>query len=87
VVEGANHARVAWQRNVRRYDLADRLSTLEVPVLLLFGRHDPQTPLQIAEQLRDLLPDARLVVLENSGHSPFVEEADAFAHAVSEFLA
>ena len=79
--------RVAWQRNVRQYDLANRLSTLEVPVLLLFGRHDPQTPLQIAEQLRDLLPDARLVVLENSGHSPFVEEADAFAHAVSEFLA
>lgn len=79
--------RVAWQRNVLRYDLTDQLSTLNIPVLLLFGHHDPQTPIQIAQQLRSLLPDTRLVVFENSGHSPFVEEPEKFSHAVSEFLA
>ncbi|MBN1320511.1 MAG: alpha/beta fold hydrolase, partial [Thermoleophilia bacterium] len=79
-------SRVAWQRNVRRYDLAAGLPGIETPVLLLCGRHDPQTPLQMAEQLHDLLPKARLVVFENSGHSPFVEEPRAFEQAVTEFL-
>lgn len=35
--------RTSWQRNVRRYDLADRLRTLRNPVLLLYGRQDVQT--------------------------------------------
>jgi len=79
-------SRVEWQRNVRHYDLVPGLPGIEIPVLLLYGRHDPQTPLQMAEQLRDLLPEARLVVFDNSGHSPFVEEPQAFGQAVAEFL-
>jgi len=78
--------RIAWQRNVRRYDLADRLNGLELPVLLLFGRYDPQTPLQMAKYLLQRLPDASLVVFEHSGHSPFVEEPDVFESALSGFL-
>lgn len=58
--------RIAWQHNVRRYDLADPLSGLELPVLLLFGRHDPQTPLEMARYLLERLRDARLVVFEHS---------------------
>ena len=78
--------RTAWQRNVRRYDLAQRLRALRIPALLLYGRQDVQTPLPMAEELRDLLPAVRLVLFDRSGHSPFVEEPEAFEGAVRQFV-
>jgi pimeloyl-ACP methyl ester carboxylesterase len=32
------------------------------------------------------IPDASLVVFEQSGHSPFIEEASLFAQTVDAFL-
>jgi pimeloyl-ACP methyl ester carboxylesterase len=36
--------------------------------------------------LQETLTDARLVVFQRSGHLPFLEEADAFADEVAEFV-
>ncbi len=56
-------------------ELRRRLSRLEVPTLILHGRHDP-IPLEWARELAALLPRARLVVLERSAHVPYVEEPE-----------
>ncbi len=55
--------------------LQQALSRLTVPALILHGRHDP-IPLEWARELADTLPDAELVVLEKSGHVPYVEERE-----------
>jgi len=39
-----------------------QLETLDLPVLVLAQRDDPSHPVEVAEQLGDLLPDARVVV-------------------------
>ncbi len=76
----------AWHRLARRLDYAPRLGELGVPTLLLCGRHDPQYPLACSEQLATAIHGAELIVLEDIGHNPFIEEPDAFWAVVGRFL-
>jgi proline iminopeptidase len=68
------------------FDLLQRVEQVDCPVLILHGRHDP-IPLESSEALQRALPDARLVVLEHSGHVPYVEEPGALFRAIERFLA
>ena len=66
-----NRAR-AWSKAVRRWprdqpELLDAYRLIRVPVLLLWADEDPLHPLAIAEEARDLLPDAILRVLPGTG--------------------
>jgi proline iminopeptidase len=66
-------------------ELRRRLSGLIVPTIILHGRHDP-IPLRWAEELAEVMPRARLIVLERSGHLPHLEEADRTLGEVRRFL-
>jgi proline iminopeptidase len=61
------------------------LGTSRVPTLILHGRYDP-IPLEWAEELAELMPEARLVVLEKSGHLPYLEEAERMFAELRGFL-
>lgn len=63
----------------------DELGELCVPALVIHGRHDP-IPLHTAELVAHRLCDARLEILEESGHVPHVEEFDTFFRALDDFL-
>jgi len=54
-------------------ELASRYAELEVPTLLMWGRHDRVVPLSVGERLAVALPNARLQVLEACGHLPAEE--------------
>jgi proline iminopeptidase len=75
-----------WQ-SLDDYDLTEpgQLDTVTVPTLILHGRHDP-IPLASSEAAARSLR-ARLVVLEHSGHVPYVEQPDALFRAIRTFLA
>jgi len=79
-----HRVREAVWRSLGDYDLTDEVSALSVPALVVHGRFDP-IPLSSSLQTA-LLLDARLEVLENSGHMPFVEEHDRFMAVVGAFL-
>lgn len=66
-------------------ELRRRLEILRVPALILHGRHDP-IPLEWAEELAELIQGARLVVLEESGHLPYVEQAERTFAELRRFL-
>lgn len=66
-------------------ELRRRLSGLSVPTVILHGRHDP-IPLRWAEEAAAVIPRARLIVLERSGHLPYLEEADRTLGEVRRFL-
>ena len=59
---------------------------IDVPVLVIWGRHDPYVPVQFAEAQRQTFPQARVVVLDNSGHWPFVDDPEGVAAALLPFL-
>jgi len=71
--------------SLKGLDLRPRLPEIRVPALILHGRHDP-VPLASSETLAGLLPDARLVVFENSGHALYAEETKRFVTELDEFL-
>ncbi len=69
------------------FNLEARLPEIQVPVLILVGRHDWVMPPDLAAQkLCDGLPDAEMVVFEESGHLPFIEEAEAFIDVVRRWM-
>ena len=67
-------------------DFRSLLASVDVPALVCFGRDEKLVPVAAGEHLAASMPHARLVVFEESGHSPFVEESDRFNETVDEFV-
>lgn len=65
----------------------DRLSTLPMPTLLIWGRHDHIFPAVHAESAAKRLRDGRVEIFEGSGHTPQMEEPERFNRLVLDFLA
>ncbi len=65
----------------------DELRRVRVPILLAWGARDRFVPLAHAQRAARLLPDARLAVIPNAGHSPNWEQPDALLDAMQPFLA
>jgi proline iminopeptidase len=61
-----------------------RLASIRLPTLIVHGRQDP-IPLASSEQAAKIM-GAELVVLENSGHVPYVELPSALFGAIDAFL-
>lgn len=68
------------------YDLLapGQLDSIHVPTLIVHGRQDP-IPLASSEAAARAM-DATLVVIENSGHVPYVEQPDALFAPLRTFL-
>ncbi len=69
-----------------RFDLEEAIKAIRVPTLVMVGRHDPQAPLPNSQRIAAAIPGARLVVFEQSGHFPYIEEPDAFRAALRQFV-
>lgn len=59
---------------------------LRMSALLVWGRQDRIIPLAEGERLARLLPQAKLVVLEDMNHAPHLEDARTFNRLLLEFL-
>ena len=75
-------------RTVRNWD-ADRIQRdahlITQPTLLLWGDHDPDVPLRDGEELKERIPNSRLIVFRECGHHPQEEYPEAFTEAVLKF--
>lgn len=79
--------RTIWTKNMySRLSYADRLAEVQTPTLILAGKHDLETPLPCSEELQQGIPDAKLIIFEQSGHAPFIEERALFMQTVEAFL-
>lgn len=68
------------------WSCVDRLAGVAAPALVVAGRHDVFNPPHQAERIARHLPLARTVVLDDSGHLPWLEQPDAFVSAVGDWL-
>jgi proline iminopeptidase len=81
-------AYIDWMvSHAQTWNLVPRLAEITVPVLALCGRYDYLCPVELWEGAIDRLPAGRLVVFEESGHNPQLEQQEAFDHALLAFLA
>ena len=67
--------------------VGDRLADLQMPTLLIWGRHDHLFPAVHAESAVAKLPNGRVEIFEDSGHTPQMEEPERFNQLVLDFLA
>lgn len=70
---------------MKDWSIVGRLSTINVPVLLVSGRHDEAT-VACVQPYADEIPDVRWRIFEESSHMPHVEERAACMAEVGAFL-
>jgi L-proline amide hydrolase len=71
--------------SLRDWSIVDRLGAIDVPTLLISGRHDEATP-ETVQPFYDGIPDVRWEVFDESSHMPQVEETERFLATVGGFL-
>ena len=69
------------------YDFRDRLDDVKAPVLLVWGEDDNLVPVADAGEFERLIPNARKVIFEDTGHVPMLERPGSFNDLVVDFLA
>jgi pimeloyl-ACP methyl ester carboxylesterase len=79
--------RLAYRPRFHNPALANWLHRIAVPTLLVWGRQDRLVPPAFGEAYRALIPQSRLVVLDDAGHAPFDEQRAAFTAAFRCFVA
>ena len=71
---------------IARKDQNAMLRSSKVPQLFILGRKDGYIPPEAAEKMVAEHPQAKVVWLENSGHMGFLEEPEATARAILDFV-
>jgi proline iminopeptidase len=69
------------------YDCRIELARVTCPTWVAVGRHDWICPVDQAEEIHKLIAHSTLTVFERSGHSPQLEEREAFARELAAFFA
>jgi L-proline amide hydrolase len=70
---------------LRGWDVRDRLGEIDCPTLVIRGRHDMCTD-SIAATLVRGIRDAHEMVLEESSHTPVLEERERYLGTIGAFM-
>jgi pimeloyl-ACP methyl ester carboxylesterase len=73
-------------RAILTYDFRDRLSKISCPTLVVAGDQDMLVPTRDADEYERVIPNARKVVFEDTGHSPMMERPQRFNDLLVDFL-
>jgi pimeloyl-ACP methyl ester carboxylesterase len=63
-----------------------QVGELDLPVLLIWGRHDHTIPVSAIDMLREAIPQAEFHVIEEAGHIPHYERPEIVNPILIDFL-
>ena len=66
-------------------DLRPLLTSINCPVLLVYGDRDAITPPRMGEYIHQRLPQSEWCLLPQAAHTPFLSHPDQFARALCQF--
>ncbi|KGL58925.1 alpha/beta fold hydrolase [Polaribacter sp. Hel1_85] len=64
----------------------EKLKSVKTPTLLIWGAKDNWIPLDNGKRMNAVLPNSKLVILENSGHVPMEENPEESLQVLMSFL-
>jgi pimeloyl-ACP methyl ester carboxylesterase len=67
-------------------DTRGSLHLIDMPTLIMVGKHDELTPPSMAKELESEIPNAKLLIFEQGGHGLYWEVPQLFNKSVVEFL-
>lgn len=70
---------------LKSWSIIDRLPAVDVPTLIISGRHDEATPATV-QPYKDGIKGSQWEIFENSSHMPHVEEKEKCMQVVGAFL-
>jgi pimeloyl-ACP methyl ester carboxylesterase len=73
-------------RAVIRHDIRERLGTIEMPTMIVWGQSDRVIPMAAALSYHRRIPHSRLEIFERTGHVPQLERPARFNLLLEEFL-
>ncbi|WP_262273261.1 alpha/beta fold hydrolase [Microvirga yunnanensis] len=71
---------------LNRPNVRPHLEAIACPTLVMVGRQDRWSPLAQHEEMASLIPNAELVVIEDSGHMSLLEQPEQVSRALLRFL-
>lgn len=71
---------------LRDADLRDTVADIAVPTLVVVGDQDLSTPPELVRELAESIPGARFEIIAGSGHIPSIEQPQALAALMMQFL-
>lgn len=66
--------------------ISNKLISIKSPTMIVWGENDPVIPIKYAESFVSAINDCRFVKMLDCGHTPYVDNSDAFSNIVLEFL-
>ncbi|MBM3944027.1 MAG: alpha/beta fold hydrolase [SAR202 cluster bacterium] len=69
-----------------KFNVVSRLKDITAPTLVLAGRDDWITPVEQAERIQRGIKGSKLVVFEESGHFPFIEEQERYLRVLGDWI-
>lgn len=86
VNDGATQRSLWSNPQVANETVADKLTGITVPTLVVWGANDELFPLDQGREYAAKIPNAKLMIIQDCGHVPSVEKPEAFLSAVISFL-
>ncbi|MDH3726361.1 MAG: alpha/beta hydrolase [Myxococcales bacterium] len=68
------------------HDARGYLEEVRAPTLVVAAEHDTFTPMALAEEMAQTIPDAELEVIPEASHAAPVEQPDRIAERIEEFV-
>jgi len=78
---------VAIAKSAQRHNMANDITRITQPTLLVWGLNDTITPPTVGYEFLDLMPNAELHFVDHCCHAPMMEDHVEFNRVLSEFLA
>lgn len=77
---------LAMAKSAIRHNLRKEVSKITCPTCLIWGKDDKITPPEVAEEFKELLPNAELHWLDKCGHAAMMERPSEFNDILDDFL-
>ena len=68
-------------------DFTASTARLTLPTLAIAGNEDGSTPPDLLRATADLIPGSRFEIIDDAGHVPCIEQPEAYARLLNEFIA
>ncbi|WP_233201265.1 SDR family NAD(P)-dependent oxidoreductase [Chromobacterium alticapitis] len=85
-VELPPHAVLSYIGNLFRFDTRAQLRKIKLPTLIVAGHWDIAFPIDQVALLKDGIPHADFVEMQDGGHLPFLNNSEQFNAIVADFL-
>jgi proline iminopeptidase len=86
--EATTYSLQAWHQSAQRspFDLVGRLPEIKAPALIVVGAGDFICSPRQAQRLHFGIPNSKLLLIEDAGHFPWMEQPEAFYAGLRQFL-